>query len=196
MAEKRGYEVLSKQEDISLELDLPASWEEYLETLVVNQRHEIRRKLRKLSAAGEINYRVIKERAAINQATDTFLKMFSESRTDKATFLTSQRETFFKSMADRLSELGILKFGRLELDRLPVAMVMYFDYKNSIYLYNSGYDPKYDFLSVGLVCKLLCIRESIAEGKEKFDFLKGDETYKYHLGGRVVPLSSCQVNMK
>ncbi|MFH1031247.1 MAG: GNAT family N-acetyltransferase [Chloroflexota bacterium] len=196
IAKGRGYEVLTEPEDVSLDMDLPASWEEYLATLDVKQSHEIRRKLRKLSASGEINYYVISEKTAVNQAMDTFLKMFTESRTDKANFLTGQMETFFRSLVDKLSGAGLLKLGVLELDKLPVAMVLYFDYKNNIYLYNSGYDPKYDSLSAGLICKLFCIKESIQEGKKKFDFLKGNETYKYHLGGKVIPLSHCQINIK
>jgi CelD/BcsL family acetyltransferase involved in cellulose biosynthesis len=49
---------------------------------------------------------------------------------------------------------------------------------------------------VGLLCKVLCIKESIQEGKKRFDFLKGAETYKYHLGGGEVPLYSCQITIK
>ena len=30
--------------------------------------------------------------------------------------------------------------------------------------------------------------------KQMWDFLKGDEEYKYHLGGREIKLYHCQVN--
>jgi CelD/BcsL family acetyltransferase involved in cellulose biosynthesis len=126
---------------------------------------------------------------------DTFLKMFTESRSDKATFLTGQKESFFRALAATLTEAGLLKLGVLELDDLPTATILYFDYDGGTYLYNSGYDPEYDFLSAGLLSKVLCIRESILAGKKKFDFLKGDETYKYHLGGKEVPLSSCRITI-
>ncbi|GAJ14899.1 unnamed protein product, partial [marine sediment metagenome] len=90
----------------------------------------------------------------------------------------------------------LLKLGILELDTVPTAMVMCFDYDDCMYLYNSAYNPQYNSLSVGLLCKVLCIKESIQEGKKRFDFLKGDETYKYHLGGEEVPLYSCQITIK
>jgi len=77
-----------------------------------------------------------------------------------------------------------------------VAMIVGFDYNDAMYLYNSAYDPQYNSLSVGLLCKVLCIKESIQEGKKRFDFLKGDETYKYQLGGRKVPLYRCQITIK
>ncbi|MFC1995135.1 GNAT family N-acetyltransferase, partial [Chloroflexota bacterium] len=98
--------------------------------------------------------------------------------------------------ADSLAKAGLLRLGILKLDLLPAAMIMCFDYNDCIYLYNSGYDPQYNSLSVGLLCKVLCIKESIQEGKKRFDFLKGDEAYKYQLGGREVPLYSCQITIK
>ena len=75
-------------------------------------------------------------------------------------------------------------------------MVMGFDYNDSVYLYNSGYDPRYSSLSVGLLSKVLLIKDSIQRGRKRFDFLKGSEPYKYHLSGKEVPLSSCQITIK
>ncbi len=196
IAQNRGYEVLYHPEDVSVELDLPATWEEYLAILSAKQRHEVRRKLRRLWEAGKIDYHFVKNSAAVHDAMSVFLKMFSESRQDKATFLTARMESFFRSLAEAMAEIGLLRLGILELDMLPAAMIMCFDYNDCIYLYNSGYEPQYNSLSVGLLSKVLCIKESIQEGKKRFDFLKGDETYKYHLGGREVPLYRCQITIK
>lgn len=127
---------------------------------------------------------------------DTFLRLFSESRKDKATFMTARMESFFRSLAEAMAEIGLLRFGILELDSLPVAMVMGFDYDDCVYLYNSSYDPDYRSLSVGLLSKVLCLKDSIERGRKRFNFLKGGESYKYHLGGREVPLYSCQIKIK
>jgi CelD/BcsL family acetyltransferase involved in cellulose biosynthesis len=143
-----------------------------------------------------VEYRLVKDGTAIPEVMDIFLKLFAESREDKATFLTSQRESFFRSLADTMAEVGLLRLGILELDSLPKATIMYFDYNDCIYLYNSGYDLQYNSLSVGLLSKVLCIQESIEKGKKRFDFLKGDEIYKYHLGGKEVPLSRCRITIK
>ncbi len=48
-------------------------------------------------------------------------------------------------------------------------------------------------MSVGVLSKVLCIKDSIERGKKKFDFLKGDERYKYHLGGQEVRLYRCRI---
>jgi len=195
MVRNQGHQVNYQPQDVSVEMDLPSTWDEYLETLSSKQRHEVRRKLRRLQEAGTTEFYIVDDRTNVLKAMDSFLKMFSESRSDKAAFLTSQKVSFFRAMADTLTEAGLLRLGILELDNLPTAMILYFDYDDCIYLYNSGYVPQYNSLSVGLLSKVLCIRESIRQGKKKFDFLKGNETYKYQLGGKEITLYNCQINI-
>ncbi len=195
VARDRGYQVNCHPEDVSLEMNLPSTWEEYLETLTAKQRHEVRRKLRRLSEMGAVNYRVVHDVTAVNNAMDDFLRMFAQSRQDKSVFLTSRTESFFRSLAEAMARAGLLRLGILELSGRAAAMVLCFDYNGCRYLYNSGYDPQYRYLSVGLVSKVLCIKNSLDEGKQRFDFLKGGEPYKYRLGGREVPLYRCQITI-
>ena len=95
-----------------------------------------------------------------------------------------------------MAQSGLLRLGILKLDARPVATTMCFDYNDTVYLYNSGYDPQYRSLSVGLISKILCIKDSIERGRNKFDFLKGAEAYKYRLGGEEIPLHGCQIVLK
>ena len=196
IAQERGYEVLCHPEDVSLEMTLPPTWEEYLSSLSGKQRHEVRRKLRRLWEAGQIDYLIEKDIASVNGAMDIFLKMFTESRKDKADFLTPRMESFFRSLAGKTAELGLLRLGTLQVDGLPAAMLLCFDYNDCLYLYNSAYNPEYDALSVGLLSKILCIKESIKQGKRRFDFLKGKEGYKSRLGGQQVPLYRCRITIR
>ena len=196
IAEKQGYAVLCQPEDVSLEIDLSATWDEYLATLGKKQRHEVRRKLRRLWETGKVEYRCLELDQASEDFMDTFLKLFALSRQEKADFMTARMESFFRSLAKAMTEIGLLRLGILEVDRLPAAMTMGFDCGDTIYLYNSAYDPQFNSLSVGVLSKALCIKESIREGKKRFDLLKGNEIYKYHLGGKEIPLSRCQITAR
>jgi CelD/BcsL family acetyltransferase involved in cellulose biosynthesis len=193
IAETRGLNVSCKQEDVSFELDLPRTWDEYLGMLNTKQRHEVRRKLRRLEAAGDVNYRLVDDSNAVPHILDIFLKLFRKSSEDKAAFMTPRMESFFTSLAETMGEAGLLNFGVLEFNASPVAALMYLDYQDNVYLYNSGYDPQYASLSVGLLSKVLCVRDSIQRGKKRFDFLKGREAYKRHLGGNEIPIFNCQI---
>jgi CelD/BcsL family acetyltransferase involved in cellulose biosynthesis len=196
LANERGYAVATTPEEVNVEMDLLSGWDAYLESLSAKQRHEVRRKLRRLQEAGNVVYRRIEDAASVAGAMDTFFRMFVESRRDKAAFLTGPRESFFRRLAANMAAVGLLRLGVLELDGKPVAQIVCFDYNNCIYLYNSGYDPDYVSLSAGLLSKVLAIKDSIEKGKRKFDFLKGPEIYKYHLGGKEMPLYRCLITLE
>jgi hypothetical protein len=51
-------------------------------------------------------------------------------------------------------------------------------------------------MGVGLISKILCIKDCIEKGRKKFDFLKGAEVYKYRLGGKEVPLHRCRITIE
>jgi CelD/BcsL family acetyltransferase involved in cellulose biosynthesis len=195
LAKRNNFHVTAEEEAVSFEMDLPSSFEEYLLTLSSKQRHEVRRKLRRLNEEGKIEYRFIEAGSELPAALDTFFRMFTESREDKAAFLTEQMKSYFRLLVDNMKQLGLLKMGVLELDSKPVAEILCFDYNDCIYLYNSGYDPQYVSLSVGLLSKVFAIEDSISRGKRRFDFLKGAEIYKSHLGGKEVPLYRCQIGI-
>jgi CelD/BcsL family acetyltransferase involved in cellulose biosynthesis len=196
VTQELGCKVSCIQEDVSLEVDLPATWEEFLLSLTGKERHEVRRKLRRLDEAAGVQFRILEETQEITREMDVFLTLFQESRPEKAAFMTEPMAAFFRSITAALAELEMVGLSFLDLDGLPAASVLCFIYRSTVYLYNSGYDPSFRPLSAGLLCKVLSIRESIRKGCERYDFLKGAETYKYRLGGRAVPLYRCLVELR
>ena len=195
IARKRGYDVNCTPADVSLELDLPATWNEYLAILNSKQRHEVRRKLRRLWGTGNVEHQCVEVSREVEGYLDTFFKLFSLSRHEKATFMDRKMESFFTSLAKAMADIKLLRLGVLRVDSVPAAMTVGFDYNNSHYLYNSAYDPQFSYLSVGLLCKVLCLEESIEKGRKKWNFLKGAEPYKYQLGGQEVPLYNCLITV-
>lgn len=194
LAKDKGYQVTCTRENVSLDLELPSSWDDYLRTLNPKQRREIGRKFRRLEEESDINYRIIE--SAKPELLDIFFRLMRVSREDKAAFLTPQMESFFRTLAQTMSQAGMLRFGVLEISAEPVAVVMCFDYNDKVYLYNSGYDPEYGYVSAGLLSKLLSIKDSIERGRKVYDFLKGPEEYKYRLGGREIPIYSCRIVLR
>jgi CelD/BcsL family acetyltransferase involved in cellulose biosynthesis len=94
-----------------------------------------------------------------------------------------------------MAAAGRLRITLMELEGSPIAATLCFDYKKEVLLYNSGFDPEYRWVSAGLISKALVIENSIERGMSCFNFLKGDEQYKYHLGGRSMPLYRCTIEL-
>jgi CelD/BcsL family acetyltransferase involved in cellulose biosynthesis len=196
IAVTKKYIIVKGQEDVSFEMPLPDTFEAYLDSLNTKQRHEVRRKLRRFTEEGNIEYRLIGSGPELTTALETFFRMFVESREDKAAFLTDKMKEYFKAVVRSMSDTGILRLGVLELDKKPVAEILCFEYANCLYLYNSGYDPQYVGLSAGVLSKVLAIKYCIDKGIKKFDFLKGAEPYKTHIGGQEIALFRCCIEIK
>ena len=184
LAQARGWQSQITQEDVSPFTNLQPSWDEYLMGLRKKDRHELRRKLRRLQNGGNARQYAHCEPQAVADAMPEFFRLMRASSGDKDDFLTADRERFFRELAADLTARGQFKLFFLEVDDVRVAACICFDYGGDFLLYNSGYDPEYSALSVGLLNKALCIREAIESGKRQFDFLRGDERYKYNLGGQ------------
>ena len=176
------------REDLSFEKPLPGTWDDYLASLSKKQRHEVRRKLRRLEReTSSYRYRDIDQEEAVEEFIPSFLALFGRNP-EKANFLTAQREQFFKRLITLTARKNLARFGLLEIDGEVAAAVLYFDYRGRVYLYNSGYVPEYGHLSAGLLSKVQCLKYSIERGSTVFDFLKGQEVYKSRLGAKAVPV--------
>jgi CelD/BcsL family acetyltransferase involved in cellulose biosynthesis len=179
----RGYQVERSRLITSPRLPLPREFETYVQSLGKKERHELRRKIRRLENATQATFRWASstdgERAA---ALDRFFALHRLSRGEKADFMTPSVERFFRDIADALAPLGRLRLGVLRAHDQDAAVLFAFAYRGTLALYNAAYDPSLASLSIGIVSHAWAIREAIAERFDTYDLLRGDEPYKYDLG--------------
>jgi CelD/BcsL family acetyltransferase involved in cellulose biosynthesis len=188
-----GYTVTIEDEDVVPGVDLPATWDEFLSVLRKKDRHELRRKMRRLESAGELHL-VETTKETLGQDFELFHELMAESREEKRDFMLPEREEFFRDIIEWSFDAGFLRLLFLELDGERVATTMSFDYGGRRLLYNSGYRLEHAPLAVGLMLNALCIKDAIERGLIYFDFLRGPEPYKYHLGGQDVGLHRIIIN--
>jgi CelD/BcsL family acetyltransferase involved in cellulose biosynthesis len=194
-ARAAGCRVTVRRQGVGVRMSLPDSWQDYLSSLDGKQRHEVRRKLRKASAAGRMSWRIARSVDETAGAMETFLHLFRLSRPDKDGFMTARREVFFRKLAEALARQDMLRLWIVAIDGRPAAAVFCCELGRTSYLYNSGFDPRFRGVSIGIVSKLLTIRASIESGMKVYDFLNGNEAYKARLGGGEVVLSTCVVDL-
>ena len=183
LARERGYLVDIAEEDVAPRIDLPPSWDDYLAGLSKKDRHELRRKLRRLEGHENWRWFCVSDPTEASARTDTFLALMRDSDPAKAEFLTKDREDFFRKLIAATAANGVLRLFFMEMDDKPVAASLCLDYDGVRMLYNSGHDPEYRYYSVGLLLHALSLRDALERGYRYFDFLRGNEPYKYRLGG-------------
>ena len=183
-AADRGWSIDVAEEAVCPTIKLQGGWDDYLASLRSRDRREVRRKLRPLrQLRGAVSFESVESAAGVHERMPEFMEMMAESRGDKAVFLTDEMRTFFERLSTSLSEAGCLRLYVMSVSGEAAAMVLCFVARNQLLLYNSGYAPKFRDLSAGLASKVLCIRDAVERGMSSVNFLRGDEPYKYELGG-------------
>ena len=173
-------------EDACPVVELPEDWDAYLMSLRKKDRHELRRKVRKLEGRDDVRWYLVPptDRDAMRAGMRTFLDLHRKSGVDKAHFMDDDMATFFLEMAESLLDTGWLDLAILEVDAQPAAAYFSYNYRERIYLYNSGYDPRFAAYSAGIALLAYRIHKAIKQGIKYFDFLRGDEAYKYDFGAK------------
>jgi CelD/BcsL family acetyltransferase involved in cellulose biosynthesis len=188
----RGFTVMVKDEDVCPFIPLPTSFEDYLNQLDKKQRHELRRKMRRAedNPDDKVEWYIVGRDHDLDAEMERFLGLMSASHPEKARFLQeSHHRKFFKTIMPRLAECGWLPLSFLTVNGEIAATFLNFDYNNRILVYNSGLMPtQYSHLSPGIVLLVYIIRHAIDQGREVFDFLQGNEEYKYRMGAQDRPV--------
>lgn len=185
LAKESGYIVKVEEIEKTPFIILPQTWDIYVAELRKKDRHELRRKLRRLNErVAPIQYLVDTSLGVLDNNMEDFFYLMEMSGSEKANFLNDGNREFFRDIARELSKRDQFKLYFMEIEGRKVAGCICFDYGDAYFLYNSGYLPEFSFLSIGLLNKAFTIEDAIAKRKVEYNFLKGDERYKYNLGAQ------------
>jgi CelD/BcsL family acetyltransferase involved in cellulose biosynthesis len=176
-------------------LALPSSWEAYLASLSGKHRHELMRKTRRLERdAPDARVSSASTPAAIEARIGEFLDLHRRSRAGKARFMDERMEQFFRRVLAAFAEREACRLWFLDTSAGPIAAFVTIEWDDRVGLYNSGFDPARAALSPGVVLLAQLVRDAIARGRRTFDFLRGEERYKYEF--EPVPEAVCAVRIQ
>ncbi len=186
-----GWTLNLEREDVCPVVPLPADtpFEDFLSTLDKKSRHEIRRKLRRAEAVGEI---VLTRSTDPLAELDAFIDLHQRKWGDDGLFPPTPggaasrvfiRRWFEEAGADGPVHLLFLTVG----GRQVAAGILVVD-GDRVMFYNAGIDPDARELSPGVIFAAEAVRYAIEKGMRSFDFLRGNEPYKYEWGSVDEPI--------
>ena len=174
--------------DISVYLELPESYEIYLNALSKKNRHELKRKKRIfVDKFGHISF----EKSKNNDIFDEFVRLHKKSPGEKGKYMTDTVESFYKSLIEQ--ENWYIYYINYNDSMLSSAFV----YESEIvdYLYNSCRDHTLEEFNIGTYLNDQLLQNSIKNKKRYFDYLKGEEKYKFNFGGQVHQLYDLKIKV-
>ena len=181
-AEKRGWTHLEEVYRPTPRIALNGDFDEYLSRVEKKQRHEIRRKMRRAAESGRVRFYIVPKDADIEPELESFFHLMIQEP-NKALFLQDVMRDQMSTSLRAAHDYGYLWLAFLEVDGVKAAASLNFDYKNKLWGYNSGVSRDFMELSPGWVLMSHVIQWCCENGRSEFDFMRGDEDYKYRFGG-------------
>lgn len=183
-ASARGWTFTRETYQPAPYIPLPADFDTYLASIDKKQRHEIRRKMRR-AAESEIPVRwyLVEDESTLEAEMDAFFTLMTQDPA-KEKFLTEPMRRAMLATAQTALRGGWLWLAFLEVDGKKAAGAFNFDYGNRLWGYNSGVDRAFNEFSPGWVLLAHSLQWACEHGRSEFDFMRGNEEYKYRFGGR------------
>ena len=180
-----------EREDVCPVAVLPqgATIDDYLGTLGKKTRHEIRRKVRRAEAAGDVSLDDSPDPLADLEAfIDLHQRRWGVDGLFPDTPGGAQSRVFFRRLFELFGASGPMRLSFLTVGGTRIAAGISFEVEDAILYYNAGVDPEARELSPGVVMVERYVRRALERGLARMDFLRGDEPYKYEWGARDEPI--------
>ncbi len=186
---QQGLHVRQRRTATYPRIELPASFDEYLESLPRKRRKDLRRHLRRLDD-GELEIRQVSEPAAIGAAIERWraLKLsWWEAKEDAEIHAGQRGPTYAEFLRDLMLLMipaGLAEVWELRHSGQVVGVEVSLLDRRTFYSWQGGYDLAVAQLGPGKVAIGEGIRLAIAGGRRYYDLMRGAETYKYWYGAR------------
>jgi len=181
-----GFRYLKLFQDSLPALLLPSTWDEFTSRLSKKFRYNLGYYSRSIRKAHEVDIYSLSEgikdiSCEMNIFFDLHQKRWRAKKLP-GLFWSKRYRDFHLDVADRFCKKGWLALYFLKLDGEVAASLYGFKYNNCFYYYLGGFNPQWNHLSVGTILTGEVIHDSISEKLSYFDFLRGDEDYKFKWG--------------
>lgn len=182
-SEKRGWTYHEEIYRPTPRITLNGDFDAYLAGIEKKQRHEIRRKMRRaMESEAPVRFYIVQDPASLESEMESFFKLM-EQDSNKAGFLKPAMREHMSAVMRAAFTQGYLWLAFLTVDGVKAAAAFNFDYKNKLWGYNSGVNLGFMELSPGWVLLSHQLQWACEQGRYEFDFMRGDEEYKYRFGG-------------
>jgi CelD/BcsL family acetyltransferase involved in cellulose biosynthesis len=186
-----GWTLNVEPEDVCPVAELPVdgTLDDYLATLGKKERHEIRRKVRRAEAVGEL---LLADSADPLADLPEFIDLHQKRWGDDGLFPDTpggdHSRIFFRRLFELFPAGAPLSLAFLTVGGRRIGAGVSFTSGDALLYYNAGVDPEARDLSPGVLMVERYVRRALDLGLARMDFLRGDEAYKYEWGAVDQPI--------
>jgi CelD/BcsL family acetyltransferase involved in cellulose biosynthesis len=183
-AASAGLALRSRTAERIAYVDLPASYEAWLQSLHRDRRYRIKNIRKKLNAAHPTRFFVWDDPATIDEGIATLVRLHKkrwQTSGQSRSFGTTEYLEFHAAVIRACRDRDRVRLYCLELSGAVVAMFYFYKFRDHVYLMQSGFDPDFSKLKPGQALLGYIVEHAIGEKQTVLDFLRGDHRYKDEL---------------
>jgi len=169
-------------------VDLPDDWETYLRGLAPRMRTKIRSLTRELERNRVVRYEGSpSEEQLAGRLEDLFRlhRLRWQTKNREGVFVSVNKRRFYYEMSSNFLAKDWLRFYSLAVGNKYVAHQFCFEYKETMFLLQEGFDPEWADLGIGNVLRAHVFRDCIERGVKRYDLLGGATPHKQSWGGTI-----------
>ena len=186
-----GWTLNLEREDVCPVVTFPedVDFEGFLSTLDKKSRHEIRRKVRRAEAGGDVALTASAEPLAdLEDFIDLHQRRWGADGLFPPTPGGDASRLFMRRLFEESGPDGPVRLSFLTVGERRIAAGIHVATADTWMFYNAGIDPDARELSPGVVLAACYVRGALEAGMQRFDFLRGNEPYKYEWGSEDEPI--------
>jgi CelD/BcsL family acetyltransferase involved in cellulose biosynthesis len=138
--------------------------------------------MRRAEELGGMHWYIVEDASTLDAEVNAFLDLMATDP-QKDAFLTDVMRSQMSAAVLAAFKAGWLQLAFLTVNGEKAAGYLDFDYQDRIWVYNSGIDWRFKEYSPGWVLLGHLLQWANENRRLEFDFMRGDEDYKYRFGG-------------
>jgi CelD/BcsL family acetyltransferase involved in cellulose biosynthesis len=177
-------------------IELPGNWNELLKRVSRSRRDKARKLVRRCYDVGRVVQREATNLAEWELGFRLLVELHQKRRAmlgEPGCFASPRFTSFHREVSQRMLAAGQLRLVWTELDGRPVAVEYAFYGGDTLYCYQTGFEPEVARDRPGWLEIIGALRTAIERGIRYYDFLRGDEPYKASWSAQPIPLAALRV---
>ena len=176
-----GLHFMERQHTPCPYIILPPLYDDYIKSLSKSIRLNSNNYYNKMLGVGKVAVETFSQESNVAEGMDYFFSLHRqrwEMKGEGGALKNEHIQSFHHEVAAGL--FNYLRLSFLIVDGLRISVMYGYRYKDTEYNYLPGFDSNWSKYRPGTILLLKLIENAISAGVSCFDFMRGDEEYKYH----------------
>lgn len=163
-------------------ISIDKNWSDFQNALSSKRAKAVRYEVKNLYRYFPGRFQGYKNGPGLEQALEQLMDLHQKRIRQKhqlGAFATDAIRCGFQNLVRELEKRGYIAIHTISSNDRTIAAIGTFTFQNKVLYFQGGFEPEWNRYSPGKVVLAQRITEAITAGAEEFDFLFGDEDYKF-----------------